>query len=131
MAARFGATIVPFAAIGADESISQILDGAQVQQLNKQLGPLLGRPAQDPRQARIPRARVGVNATMEDVEAFSLVSWRVVGHVSAGLIGGPCMPASACGISAAHCCGVSFDKTNKEPNIAASRSFTSCFAIPF
>jgi hypothetical protein len=83
MAARFGATIVPFAAIGADESISQILDGAQVQQLTKQLGPLLGRPADDSRQARIPRARVGVNATMEDIEAFSLVSRNTLVGVGA------------------------------------------------
>lgn len=71
MAAKFGATIVPFAAIGADESITQVLDGAQVQQLQKQLGPLFGQKPED-RQSRIPRARVGVNATMEDVEAFGL-----------------------------------------------------------
>jgi hypothetical protein len=85
MAAKFGATIVPFAAIGADEAITTHVTGEEMDQLGKLLPKLPelpfrlpGQPQQqtsaEDQRRRIPRARVGVNATMEDVEAFTSVS---------------------------------------------------------
>lgn len=68
MAAKFGATIIPFAAIGADEGINQILDAADLTALGRQL-PFLGQRMQS-RQSDIPPARVGVNATMDDERSF-------------------------------------------------------------
>lgn len=62
-AARFGATIVPFAAIGADEAAERLLDGQDLAQL-----PIIGdavRMQQQRASARIPAARRGVNATMD------------------------------------------------------------------
>jgi hypothetical protein len=92
MAAKFGATIVPFAAIGADEIVTTHLNGDELERLQK----LLPQPPQLPqlpfdlpflprqqkkeelsaeeRRARIPRARKGVNAMEEDLEAFMSVS---------------------------------------------------------
>lgn len=84
MAAKFGATIVPFAAIGADEAVTTHINGDELERLQK----LLPQPPQLPfdlpflprqqkqelsaeeRRARIPRARKGVNAMEEDLEAF-------------------------------------------------------------
>lgn len=85
MAAKFGATIVPFAAIGADEAITTHVTGEEMDQLGKLLPKLPELPFRLPGQPQqqtsaedqrrlIPRARVGVNATMEDVEAFTSVS---------------------------------------------------------
>jgi 1-acyl-sn-glycerol-3-phosphate acyltransferase len=89
MAAKFGATIVPFAAIGADEAVTTHINGDELERLQK----LLPQPPQLPfdlpflprqekkqelsaeeRRARIPRARKGVNAMEEDLEAFMSVS---------------------------------------------------------
>lgn len=92
MAAKFGATIVPFAAIGADESVTTHINGDELERLQK----LLPQPPQLPqlpfdlpflprqqkkqqlspeeRRARIPQARKGVNAMEEDLEAFMSVS---------------------------------------------------------
>lgn len=83
MAAKFGATIVPFAAIGADEAVTQLLDGQDLAAIGRQL-PTFGQRMQQ-RQGRIPRARVGVNANMEDVEAFAAVSNVVNNDVRAGV----------------------------------------------
>jgi hypothetical protein len=82
MAAKFGATIVPFAAIGADEAVTQLLDGQDLAAIGRQL-PSFGQRMQQ-RQGRIPRARVGVNANMEDVEAFAAVR-GVVGKQVGGV----------------------------------------------
>jgi hypothetical protein len=79
MAAKFGATIVPFAAIGCDEAVTHHLSADEVEQLQKLLPPLPFKlPWQQSeedaeRLRRIPAARVGVNATMEDLEAFGKV----------------------------------------------------------
>ncbi|KAF6251663.1 alpha/beta-hydrolase [Scenedesmus sp. NREL 46B-D3] len=80
MAAKFGATIVPFAAIGCDEAVTHHLSADEVEQLQKLLQPLpfklpwqqqqQQREGDAERLRRIPAARVGVNATMEDLEAF-------------------------------------------------------------
>lgn len=84
MAAKFGATIVPFAAIGCDEGVVHHLSPEELQQLNKLLPQLPFKlPWQQQRESdaerlrRIPAARVGVNATMEDIEAFTTVSAAV------------------------------------------------------
>jgi hypothetical protein len=69
---QFGATIVPFAAIGADEGVTQLLDIGEVADITRRLPWAAG--DQEAQKARIPKARVGVNATMEDVESFGLVS---------------------------------------------------------
>jgi hypothetical protein len=92
MAAKFGATIVPFAAIGADESVTTHINGDELERLQKLLPqppqlpqlpfdlPFLPRQQQKPkltaeeRRARIPQARKGVNAMEEDLEAFMSVS---------------------------------------------------------
>lgn len=101
MAAKFSATIVPFAAIGADEAVTTHLNGDELERLQK----LLPQPPQLPfdlpflpkrkpqmsveeRRARIPRARVGVNATPDDLEAFMSVSIRLPAHGGARVIGG-------------------------------------------
>uniref|UniRef100_A0A383WM75 Phospholipid/glycerol acyltransferase domain-containing protein n=1 Tax=Tetradesmus obliquus TaxID=3088 RepID=A0A383WM75_TETOB len=76
MAAKFGATIVPFAAIGCDEAVTHHLSAEELEQLQKLLPPLPFRLPWQQREEdaerlrRIPAARVGVNATMEDLEAF-------------------------------------------------------------
>ena len=77
LAAKFGATIVPVSAIGADEGVVQLLDIDEVNALSRAL-PFggaggAGRDAERQR-ARIPAARVGVNAVEEvaDVDAFGL-----------------------------------------------------------
>jgi hypothetical protein len=93
MAAKFGATIVPFAAIGCDEAVTHHLSADEVEQLQKLLPPLPFKlPWQQQREEdaerlrRIPAARVGVNATMEDLEAFGKVSggggvcWKLLVH---------------------------------------------------
>lgn len=92
MAAKFGATIVPFAAIGADESVTTHINGDELERLQKLLPqppqlpqlpfdlPFLPRQQQkqqltaEERRARIPQARKGVNAMEEDLEAFMSVS---------------------------------------------------------
>ena len=51
MAAKFGATIVPFAAIGCDDSFSMLLDSSEIRQL-----PLVG-DAIASRAAKLPQAR--------------------------------------------------------------------------
>lgn len=92
MAAKFGATIVPFAAIGADEAVTTHINGDELERLQKLLPqppqlpqlpfdlPFLPRQQQkkpelsaEERRARIPRARKGVNAMEEDLEAFMSV----------------------------------------------------------
>jgi hypothetical protein len=91
MAAKFGATIVPFAAIGADEAVTTHINGDELERLQKLLPqppqlpqlpfdlPFLPRQQRKPelsaeeRRARIPRARKGVNAMEEDLEAFMSV----------------------------------------------------------
>jgi len=64
MAARFGATIVPFACVGADESVTQLLDAKDIAGL-----PFVGNWIKES-QRSLPAARRGVNATVEDVGAF-------------------------------------------------------------
>lgn len=56
MAARHGATIVPFAAIGVDDSLEILLDGEELQR-----APIIG-PAVAARANALPRARQGANA---------------------------------------------------------------------
>lgn len=91
MAAKFGATIVPFAAIGADEAVTTHINGDELERLQKLLPqppqlpqlpfdlPFLPQQQRKPelsaeeRRARIPRARKGVNAMEEDLEAFMSV----------------------------------------------------------
>lgn len=85
MAAKFGATIVPFAAIGCDEAITTWLSGEELEQIQANLPKLpfslpIKLPVQqsdnerERRPRNLPRARKGVNATIEDVEAFQSVS---------------------------------------------------------
>lgn len=91
MAAKFGATIVPFAAIGCDEAVTHHLSAEELEQLQKLLPPLPFRLPWQQREEdaerlrRIPAARVGVNATMEDLEAFGKVGGCVFEHISASL----------------------------------------------
>lgn len=69
---QFGATIVPISAIGADEGVTQVLDIGEVAAIQRQLPSWLpGARSSDA--SRIPAARRGVNATMEDTESFGLV----------------------------------------------------------
>ena len=69
MAAKFGATIVPFAAVGVDDSLDIILDGEELQN-----APVLGQFVSR-RAASLPQARRGVSARGEDdAEPESFVS---------------------------------------------------------
>lgn len=61
MAARFGATIVPVATIGAEDGISILLDSQELLNL-----PIVGDYYKEQKD-KLPRARRGVNET-EDVE---------------------------------------------------------------
>ncbi|KAI8467306.1 MAG: alpha/beta-hydrolase [Monoraphidium minutum] len=72
MAAKFGATIVPISAVGADEGVTQLLDIGEVAALQRQLPSWLGGRDPDAAASRIPAARRGVNATMADTESFGL-----------------------------------------------------------
>ncbi|GBF99661.1 acyltransferase chloroplastic [Raphidocelis subcapitata] len=84
LAAKFGATIIPFASIGADEAATQLLDISEIQAINARLPWAAGDQAKQ--MARIPRARVGVNANMEDIESFGFRLYREVkGSVEGGL----------------------------------------------
>lgn len=56
MAARFGATIVPFAAVGAEDGVEILLDSEQLKQL-----PFIGDRVRESA-AQIPRARRGASA---------------------------------------------------------------------
>lgn len=86
MAAKFGATIVPFAAIGCDEAITTWLSGEEVEQIQNMLPKLPFKlpfrlpfqPSEEDkaRFQNLPRARKGVNATMDDMEAFRSVCVR-------------------------------------------------------
>jgi len=64
MAARFGATIVPFGAVGAEDCFNQVLDGDDVLNL-----PVVGDFFRE-RSSRIPQARRGVNVSEEHVDQF-------------------------------------------------------------
>ncbi len=69
MAAKFGATIVPFGAIGADEGVTQVLDAKQLESLPFLKNLFLGGGGLP---GSIPPARRGVNATLGDeTEAFT------------------------------------------------------------
>lgn len=63
MAARFGATIVPFAAVGVDDSLNILADSTQLEGL-----PVVGDMLRK-RAGSVPQARKGVSATGE-VESF-------------------------------------------------------------
>lgn len=81
MAAKFGATIVPVAAIGADEAITTHVTGEQLEALQAALPfklpfnlPFQMSEEQRARMAAMPRARVGVNAADFDENPFVSVS---------------------------------------------------------
>ncbi|KAG1678974.1 hypothetical protein FOA52_013037 [Chlamydomonas sp. UWO 241] len=65
MAARLGATIIPFAAIGAEDSINIMADSDAVLDLPV-VGPMLRQRMKDAEPATIPAARRGVNALSAD-----------------------------------------------------------------
>jgi 1-acyl-sn-glycerol-3-phosphate acyltransferase len=71
MAAKYGAAIVPFAAVGVDDSLDMVLDGNDLRRV-----PMLGDIISN-RAARLPRARRGT-AAAEDEEPESFVSPLVV-----------------------------------------------------
>eukprot|EP00197_Chlamydomonas_leiostraca_P012444 CAMPEP_0202879844 /NCGR_PEP_ID=MMETSP1391-20130828/34179_1 /ASSEMBLY_ACC=CAM_ASM_000867 /TAXON_ID=1034604 /ORGANISM="Chlamydomonas leiostraca, Strain SAG 11-49" /LENGTH=171 /DNA_ID=CAMNT_0049562249 /DNA_START=62 /DNA_END=574 /DNA_ORIENTATION=- len=63
MAARFGATIIPFAAVGAEDGVNQVLDGRDLAAL-----PIIGESIRK-RASAVPQARRGVSAsTSPDLE---------------------------------------------------------------
>ncbi|KAL4442037.1 hypothetical protein ABPG77_011298 [Micractinium sp. CCAP 211/92] len=64
MAARFGATIVPFAAVGVDDSLNILADGSQLEAMPV-VGDMLRR-----RSGNIPQARRGVAAATAERESF-------------------------------------------------------------
>ncbi|PSC68099.1 Acyltransferase chloroplastic [Micractinium conductrix] len=64
MAARFGATIVPFAAVGVDDSLNIIADSTQLEAL-----PVVG-DALRRRAGSMPQARRGVSAASAEEESF-------------------------------------------------------------
>lgn len=64
MAAKYGATIVPFSAIGVDDSLDIILDGDELQRT-----PVLGQMVSS-RAAALPQARQGVTADDGERESF-------------------------------------------------------------
>lgn len=64
MAAKYGATIVPFFAIGVDDSLDIILDGDELQRT-----PVLGQMVSS-RAAALPQARQGVTADEGERESF-------------------------------------------------------------
>ncbi|KAK9838483.1 hypothetical protein WJX81_002279 [Elliptochloris bilobata] len=73
MAARYGATIVPFASVGCEDSVNMILDPQQVRSL-----PIIGNMLETRARDSIPQARRGVaeNKELEDlfIQPFSLPS---------------------------------------------------------
>lgn len=64
MAARFGATIVPLASIGAEDSLSILLDSQDLSEM-----PVIGNYNRE-KAAKVPSARKGVNAHKEVQENF-------------------------------------------------------------
>jgi len=68
MAAKWGATIVPFAAVGVDDSLDILLDADELRR-----APILGQMVAN-RASKLPRARRGVTAVDEDDQEEAFVS---------------------------------------------------------